>query len=76
MVILGSEKKVMGFGDVKFSVRIGIVIGYSGEIKEVLYFLDIAFILGALTGIFLILLRKKVLKQELPFAHLCFFLGM
>lgn len=58
--------EIMGFGDVKLAMGIGAVIGYF-SLYQVFMFLNIAFILGAIIGIVLILLKKKTRKDIMPF---------
>lgn len=53
----------MGMGDVKLAATMGIYLGYS-----VFPGLVIAFVTAALTGLFLILTRKKTRKDYIPFA--------
>lgn len=53
----------MGFGDVKLAFNIGLLLG----IKSGLIALYIAFILGALVGLVLMLLQKRGLKSKIAF---------
>ncbi|MDH7475842.1 MAG: prepilin peptidase [Microgenomates group bacterium] len=53
----------MGFGDVKMSFVIGFLLGVKGGLLA-LYF---AFIIGAVTGLILILLKRKKLKSKIAF---------
>lgn len=53
----------MGFGDVKLAGSIGLFLGLRLGIVAFLF----AFFSGSIVGLFLILLRKKTLKDPLPF---------
>jgi len=53
----------MGFGDVK----LGFIIGFLLGIKAGLISLYLAFILGAIFGLFLIISKKKKLKSKIAF---------
>ena len=53
----------MGFGDVKLAFLIGLFLGF----PKILVALFLAFFIGALIGIGLILTKKKTLKSEVPF---------
>ena len=53
----------MGYGDVKFVALMGLMLGWPGIIVA----LFLAFILGAIFGLTLILIGKKKLSSRLPF---------
>lgn len=53
----------MGFGDVK----LGFIIGFLLGLKAGLISLYLAFILGAIFGLFLIISKKKKLKSKIAF---------
>lgn len=53
----------MGLGDVKFSLVMGLFLGYPG----IVHALYIAFLTGALAAVILILGKKKKLRQTIPF---------
>ena len=53
----------MGLGDVKLAFLIGLVLGFPGTVLA----LYIAFLTGGLSGIILILWKKKKLKYAVPF---------
>ena len=59
-----SKGKAMGFGDVKLAFLMGLFLGFP-KIAAALFF---AFFAGALAGLGLMILKKKTLKSELPFA--------
>lgn len=63
-IFLISKGRWMGFGDVKLAILMGLLLGF----PNILVALLSAFWLGALVGIVLMLLSKKGLKSELPFA--------
>ncbi|MBI4180961.1 MAG: prepilin peptidase [Chloroflexi bacterium] len=54
----------MGWGDVKMAGLVGLVTGF----PLVLFAIEIAFISGGLTAVFLLLLRRKGRKETIPFA--------
>jgi len=58
-----TKGKGMGFGDVKFAVPFGLLLGW----PNVLVGLLLAFIFGGIFGIGLVLSRKKTLSQAVPF---------
>ena len=77
-IFLISKGKWIGFGDVKLAFFLGLFLNW----PNILAGLFFSFFLGALTGTFLIALRKKTLKSEVPFApflvigtFLAFFVG-
>jgi len=63
-IVLVSKEKWMGIGDAKLSALIGIFLGWP-KIIPALFF---SFFVGSIFGIFLIILKKKSLKSEIPFA--------
>ena len=62
-IFLVSKGKWMGFGDVKLAVLMGLLLG----VKNALVALFLAFFLGAVVSIILIILNRKKLKSEIPF---------
>lgn len=63
IIFLLTKGRGMGFGDVKLAFVIGFFLG----IKNGLTVIYIAFILGAIIGILLILLKQKKLKSKIAF---------
>ncbi len=63
-IFLVSKGRWMGFGDVKLAFFMGLGLG----LQNVLVALFLAFLLGAIIGVFLMLLKSKNLKSEVPFA--------
>ncbi len=61
---LVSSGRWMGLGDAKLMVGIGYLLGLSRGLAAVM----IAFWIGAFVGILLLLLAKRGMKSELPFA--------
>ena len=59
----------MGGGDVKLGFLLGLLLGLANTLLT----LFIAFVSGALVGIFLILLQKKKMKSMLPFGPFLIF---
>ncbi len=54
----------MGFGDVKLAILLGLLLGW----PNILVGLFLSFFFGAIIGVVLMLLSKKGLKSEIPFA--------
>ena len=63
-IILLSKEKWMGMGDFKLAVLMGLILGF----PNIIVALFLAFFIGAIIGIGLIVFRKKTLKSEVPFA--------
>jgi leader peptidase (prepilin peptidase)/N-methyltransferase len=63
-LILISKEKWMGWGDFKLSIFMGFFLGW----PKILVALAFSFSLGGTMGIILILLKKKTLKSQVPFA--------
>jgi leader peptidase (prepilin peptidase)/N-methyltransferase len=59
---LASKGKWIGFGDVKLGILLGLIFAQNS-----LWFLLLAYFVGALIGIFLILFAGKQLKSRIPF---------
>jgi prepilin signal peptidase PulO-like enzyme (type II secretory pathway) len=59
-----SKGRWLGFGDVKLGILLGLVLGW----PKVLLALFLSFVIGGIIGIGLIILGKKKLKSEVPFA--------
>jgi leader peptidase (prepilin peptidase) / N-methyltransferase len=64
LIFIISKGNWIGFGDVKLAIFIGLFLGF----PNVLVGLFLSFTLGAILGIGLILVRKKKLGSEIPFA--------
>ncbi|MSU60548.1 MAG: prepilin peptidase [Candidatus Staskawiczbacteria bacterium] len=63
-IYMVSKGKWMGFGDVKLAILLGLILGF----PNILAGLFLAFFSGAIIGVALMLIDKKGLKSELPFA--------
>jgi len=63
LIVLISRGKWMGIGDIKLAFFMGLFLGYPG----ILVALFSAFLIGAIIGVGLIMLKKKGLKSEVPF---------
>ncbi len=63
-IFLISKGKWMGFGDVKLAILLGLILGF----PNILVGLFLSFFFGAILGVILMLLSKKGLKSEVPFA--------
>ncbi len=55
--------KGMGFGDVKLAFLMGLILGPA----KVIFAFYLAFLTGALTGVILILAKKKKFGEQIPF---------
>ncbi|MBI2592955.1 MAG: prepilin peptidase [Candidatus Colwellbacteria bacterium] len=53
----------IGFGDVKLALPLGLILGY----PDIVLVSMISFILGAIVGVYFILIKKKGMKDSLPF---------
>lgn len=63
LIVLVSQGKWMGGGDVKLGFLIGLILGW----PKVLLALGLAFMLGSIVGLILIAFKKKTLKSPVPF---------
>lgn len=63
LIFLISTGKWMGFGDVKFAVLMGLLLGF----PNVLSALFLAFFFGAIIGLITMAFKKKSFKSEMPF---------
>lgn len=63
LIYLATKGRGMGFGDVKLAFNMGILLG----IKSGLLALYFGFILGAVYGIILIVLKRKKMKSKIAF---------
>lgn len=63
MIVLISQGKWMGVGDIKLAFLMGLILSF----PNILVALFLAFFIGAIIGIELIILGKKTLKSEIPF---------
>jgi len=78
LIIFLSQGKAMGMGDLKLAAALGLVFGW----PDILMVLFLAFLSGALTSSLFLLLKKKKIKDMVPFgpflavgACLTFFFG-
>lgn len=60
---LGTKGRGMGFGDVKLAFPLGLLLGW----PQVLIWLFLAFTIGAVVGVGLMVFRKVKIKQAVPF---------
>lgn len=60
---LVSRGRWMGMGDVKFAFLIGLILGWPDTLLAAI----LAFIVGSLAGLILIIIRKKDFKSQIPF---------
>lgn len=61
--LLSQVTSGMGFGDVKLAGALGLILGFPNVILGIY----LAFLTGAVASIILILWRKKILKDTIPF---------
>ncbi|MBT4124435.1 MAG: prepilin peptidase [Candidatus Pacebacteria bacterium] len=59
-----TKGKGFGFGDVKLAIPLGLLLG---SWQRILVAIFGSFVIGALVGVFLILIKKKKFGQTLPF---------
>lgn len=62
-LVLVSREKWMGWGDVILAGFLGIFLGF----PHILLGLFLAFVLGALVSLFLMMIKQKTLKDTIPF---------
>jgi len=63
LLVLISKEKWMGMGDVKIGVLMGLFFGPFQFLTAIF----LAFLLGATVSVFLLILKKKTMKSEIPF---------
>jgi len=63
LIVLVSRGRWMGVGDIKLAFLMGLFLGW----PNILVALFLAFFIGAVIGIILMVLKKKNLKSEIPF---------
>ena len=62
-IVLISRGKWMGVGDIKLAFLMGLILGY----PNILVALFLAFLIGAIIGVGLMVFGKKTMKSEVPF---------
>jgi len=63
VIVVVSQGKWMGVGDVKLAFLMGLLLGF----PNILVALFLAFFIGAVVGVMLVLAGRKTLKSEVPF---------
>lgn len=63
-IVFLSKETLMGWGDVKLAFLMGLFLGF----PKILVALLLAFLIGAIIGIEEIIVGRKTLKSEIPFA--------
>ncbi len=63
LIVLVSRGRWMGVGDIKLAFLMGLVLGW----PNILVALLLAFYIGAIAGLVLIVYGRKKLKSEIPF---------
>jgi len=69
LIYLFSRGKYLGFGDVKLAILLGLLLGW----PRIILALFLSFLIGGIIGLGLIVLSKKKLKSEVPFAPFLIF---
>jgi len=64
-----SKGQWMGFGDAKFAILMGLLLGFPNTVVA----LFLAFFFGAIIGVILMIFEKKGLKSEIPFGPFLIF---
>lgn len=64
LLVVISKERWMGAGDIKIGLILGLLTGYPNAVVG----LFLAFLLGSAVGIIAILIKKKTVKEALPFA--------
>jgi prepilin signal peptidase PulO-like enzyme (type II secretory pathway) len=64
LMVAISKEKWMGMGDAYLVILLGLILGW----PQILLALLLAFTIGALVGIILIILKKKKMESQVPFA--------
>jgi leader peptidase (prepilin peptidase)/N-methyltransferase len=64
LLVAVSKEKWMGMGDAYLVILLGLISGW----PQILLALMLAFSIGAITGISLIILKKKKMESQVPFA--------
>jgi len=64
LLVFASNEKWMGMGDAYLAIFLGLILGW----PQILLALFLAFATGAICGIIMIVLKKKKLESQLPFA--------
>ncbi|PJE58020.1 MAG: prepilin peptidase [Candidatus Portnoybacteria bacterium CG10_big_fil_rev_8_21_14_0_10_36_7] len=62
-LVVISRERWMGWGDVKLGLFLGLLLGW----QKVLVAMFLAFFIGAICGIILIMVKKKGMKSQMPF---------
>lgn len=63
-LVLVGRGKWMGTGDIKFGIILGLLLGMPKAVVA----LFLAFVLGSVVGLLLVALKRKTMKDPLPFA--------
>lgn len=61
------KKEVIGFGDIKLMISIGYLLGYT-DFYKLYFFYFIAFLLGGIYGVILLIIKKKNREVQMPFS--------
>lgn len=64
LLVAVSKEKWMGMGDAYLVILLGLILGW----PQILLGLMLAFSIGAIVGIILIILKKKNMQSQIPFA--------
>jgi prepilin signal peptidase PulO-like enzyme (type II secretory pathway) len=64
LIYLLSKGKWIGFGDVKLAILLGLILGW----PNILLGLFLSYLIGGIIGIGLVIIFKKKMKSDVPFA--------
>lgn len=64
ILVLISKEKWMGAGDIKLGFLVGAMVGY----PRALFLIFFSFVLGSIVGVIYLAMKKKKMKDSLPFA--------
>jgi len=72
ILVFVSKEKWMGAGDIKLGFVLGALVGY----PQAIFLLFTSFILGSIAGIILMSIKKKGIKDSVPFAPFLIMAGL
>lgn len=63
LIITLTKGRGMGIGDLKFIIPIGLILGW----PDIILMISLSFIIGTIFSVPLLLMKKKNLKEDIPF---------
>ncbi len=72
ILVFVSKEKWMGAGDIKLGFVLGALVGY----PQAIFLLFTSFVLGSIAGVILMSIKKKGLKDSVPFAPFLILAGL